>query len=151
MKSVSKKAQKQKMKEKEKQRLASKRQRELRDNMTLAEKALQLKLKKIPIKFISQKCFYAGDYFCIVDFYIPKPFKICIEVDGGYHDTGEQKERDDRKELYLMRDRGFRVLRLTNELAMSIKTEELAEIIYSFMKQSYDKRVTKEQELTTPF
>jgi len=52
-----------------------------------------------------------GDF--IVDF-VCLSKQVVIEVDGGYHDTEEQKELDGIRTDYLA-ERGFRVIRFTNE------------------------------------
>lgn len=62
-----------------------------------------------------QKGFYKGEFHCIVDFYLPKPLKTCIEIDGGYHDTPKQKYKDYWKDKYLTEVRGFKVIRIKNE------------------------------------
>ncbi len=51
-----------------------------------------------------------------------RKFDLIIEVDGGYHDTEEQKSLDLARELYL-NQRGFTVLRFANkEVLNDIKT-----------------------------
>lgn len=72
------------------------------------------KLDDFGIKYIFQKGFIQGTLTCIVDFYIPSPHKICIEIDGGYHDTKTQKKKDKYRDDYL-RKRGFNVVRIKNE------------------------------------
>lgn len=49
----------------------------------------------------------------IVDFYFPRA-ALVVEIDGGYHSTPEQIERDKVRECALHRD-GKRVMRFTNE------------------------------------
>ena len=48
----------------------------------------------------------------IADFYDPVN-KVVIEVDGGYHNTEEQKERDAERD-YILRKWGYKVHRITN-------------------------------------
>lgn len=55
--------------------------------------------------------FPVGPYF--VDFHI-KPGKLAIEIDGGYHITFEQKEKDANRTDHLRR-LGWRVIRFTNQ------------------------------------
>ena len=87
---------------------------ELLSKPTDAELVFKARLDKVGIKYMFQKGFIKGDYHCIVDFYLPKPYKLCIEIDGGYHDTEKQKKRDLEKDNYL-RSRGFKVLHIRNE------------------------------------
>src|ERR1700752_2662790 len=75
--------------------------KELIKKATKSELIFKDRLKKAGIRFIFQKGFIAKNYHCIVDFYLPKPYKICIEIDGGYHDTEQQKKKDYSKDLYL--------------------------------------------------
>jgi len=91
-------------------KFVTKRSRELRQKMTLPEKILW--------QFLRGSCF-AGLRFrrqhpighFITDFCCPSK-KLVIELDGGYHETIRQadKDRDD-----FLRDHGFRVLRFAND------------------------------------
>ena len=53
----------------------------------------------------------------IVDFYCPAR-KLCIELDGGIHDTPDQAEKDVARTAAL-EARGYHVLRFRNEEVMS--------------------------------
>jgi very-short-patch-repair endonuclease len=83
-------------------------------NPTASELLFKRRLDELGINYLFQKGFIKGDFHCIVDFYLPKPLKICIEIDGSVHDTDQQKKRDFRKDEYL-RSRGFKVIRIKNE------------------------------------
>lgn len=100
---------------KEKQQTLFARQKALRKEPTISELAFKKRLENLGINFIFQKCFIAGDNYCIVDFYLPKPFKLVIEVDGPYHDLKCQKSRDRNRDYYLTKTRGFKVLRIKND------------------------------------
>ena len=85
------------------------RAKELRKNMTLAEKRLWYSyLKNFKFKVLRQRPI---DHF-IVDFYCPS-LKLVIEIDGDTHFTDEgkayDKERTARLESY-----GLKVIRFTN-------------------------------------
>ncbi|MBC1191085.1 MULTISPECIES: endonuclease domain-containing protein [Microcystis] len=85
------------------------RAKELRKNMTLAEKKLWYSyLKNFKFKVLRQRPI---DHF-IVDFYCPS-LKLVIEIDGDTHFTDEgkayDKERTARLESY-----GLKVIRFTN-------------------------------------
>ena len=85
--------------------------RQLRENMTDAERKLWAKIRRKQIKefqFYRQKPI--GDY--IVDFYCPRA-KLVVEIDGSQHLVGETIQRDRIRDDYLS-SLGLRVLRLTN-------------------------------------
>lgn len=67
-------------------------------------------------QFIFQKGFYFNkqDFFYIADFYFPKK-NLIIEVDGKYHQTKEQKDRDLLRELNLKKIYHTTIFRYTNE------------------------------------
>ena len=84
----------------------------LRKNMTDAEKILWEKLKKketLGYRFRRQHPF--GHY--ILDFYSHK-FKLCIEVDGEYHNSKEQQLKDKERDNFLEFN-DIVVIRFTNE------------------------------------
>lgn len=97
----------------DKQKVLFKRLAKLKKYPTESEIKMKDILDKLGIRYIFQKAFIAGDYFCIVDFYIPKPHKICLEVDGKYHD--DIKSKDKRRDSYLEDFRGFSVIRVPND------------------------------------
>jgi len=85
--------------------------RQLRDNMTDAERHLWAKIRMKQIKgyrFYRQKPI--GDY--IVDFFCPGA-KLIIEIDGSQHLVGETLEYDRIRDDYLS-SFGLRVLRFNN-------------------------------------
>ena len=85
--------------------------RELRRNMTDAERLLWSKLKGKQLKgfqFNRQKPI--GNY--IVDFYCLEA-KLVIEVDGGQHYSDEGKQKDRVRDEYMIQN-GLRVLRFSD-------------------------------------
>jgi len=85
--------------------------RELRRNMTDAERLIWLKLRRKEIKghqFYRQKIL--GNY--IVDFFCPAA-KLVIEIDGGQHLSPEHVKNDAVREGYLA-CLGLTVLRFTD-------------------------------------
>ena len=65
------------------------------------------------IPFKREKVFYAGHrHGFLVDFYLPRPYKLCVEVDGGYHERHKSYDAD--RDEYLTRQRHLRVARFTN-------------------------------------
>jgi very-short-patch-repair endonuclease len=85
--------------------------RELRKNMTDAERLMWSRLRRRQIKdyqFYRQKIL--GNY--IVDFFCPAA-KLVIEIDGGQHLFPEQVRKDAMRDGYLA-GLGLTVLRLTD-------------------------------------
>jgi len=85
--------------------------RELRNNMTDAERHLWIKLRRKQLKgyqFYRQKII--GSY--IVDFYCPKA-KLVIEVDGSQHYSAEMLEADGQRDEYL-RENALTVVRFSD-------------------------------------
>ena len=83
----------------------------MRKRATSAEKVLWQKLRERPlnVKFLRQHII--GDY--IADFFAYEQ-RLVIEVDGSYHDSPEQRERDSQRDDYL-RQKNYQILRFTNE------------------------------------
>jgi very-short-patch-repair endonuclease len=85
--------------------------RELRKNMTDAEKLLWAKVRNRQMKgyqFYRQKII--GNF--IVDFYCPKG-KLVIEIDGGQHYSDEAKEKDKARDHFI-RSVGLKVFRFSD-------------------------------------
>ncbi|MGD8522239.1 MAG: DUF559 domain-containing protein [Desulfobacterales bacterium] len=85
--------------------------RELRKNMTDAERRLWSRIRRKQLKnyqFYRQK--NIGNY--IVDFYCPAA-KPIIEVDGGHHYSSENIQKDKKRDDYLINLR-FTVLRFSD-------------------------------------
>ena len=85
--------------------------RELRKNMTDAERALWSKLRR---KQINGRIFYRqkniGNY--IVDFFCPG-LKLVVDLDGGQHYTVEGRAKDSSRDKYLV-NLGLKVLRFSD-------------------------------------
>lgn len=83
--------------------------KELRDHMTKAEELLwkELKSRKLGVKFRRQHMILGF----ITDF-VALSCQLIIEVDGGIHNS--QKEYDENR-TFLLNERGFRMIRFTNE------------------------------------
>jgi very-short-patch-repair endonuclease len=106
--------------------------RELRKNMTDAERHLWFKVRRRQLKgcqFFSQRII--GDY--IVDFFCPKA-KLVIEVDGSQHFSDEMAEADRKRDNYLM-NLGLKVLRFTDTDVLK-NAEGVVENILENMKFS---------------
>ena len=97
----------------------SMRQNQLRARETACEKTARRGLEALNVTFHFQK-----GYFCkwtgirIVDFYLPKPFRMAIEIDGPNH-----KEDEDRRREHQIRlgSRRLAFLRIKNAAIMENK------------------------------
>lgn len=84
---------------------------------TLPEKILNKFLKANKFKVDTQRIIYMDECcvinkFYIADIYLPE-YNLIIEIDGGYHDTDDQQQKDyDRSED--LKSIGYRVFRCTN-------------------------------------
>ncbi|MEQ1678208.1 MAG: DUF559 domain-containing protein [Chitinophagaceae bacterium] len=85
--------------------------KQLRKNMTDAETALWIQLKKGIDGLKIRRQHPIGIY--IADFYCHK-VKLIIEVDGSIHEKAEIKEIDERREKELIRW-GYNLVRFTND------------------------------------
>lgn len=112
----------------EKQSICNKRRLNLIERQTGHESQFRDILDATGIKYIFQKGFIAGKNFCIVDFYIPKK-KVCIEIDGKYHESEKQKKRDLNRDFYLTKQRGFSVIHIENESLNTFNSESLSLLI----------------------
>lgn len=81
---------------------------------TPAERELGKILRELKIKYQAQRpVHYAKGKFFILDFYIVMS-RLCIEVDGGYHNTLEQQEKDEER-TKILNKQNVKVVRFTNE------------------------------------
>jgi very-short-patch-repair endonuclease len=107
------------------------RARELRRDMTQAEKKLWWQLRQLPLAnshFRRQAAI--GPYFA--DFTSHK-CRVVIEVDGGGHGEARQMATDRRRTAYLA-SRGYRVLRFWNNEVLR-EIEGVMTLIYEAVQQ----------------
>ncbi len=85
--------------------------RQLRNNMTAAEKIIwkHLRKKQLGVRFLRK---YSVDQF-VIDFYCPK-LKLALEIDGKIHNLPENKNRDVERQIFL-ESFGINFLRIKNE------------------------------------
>lgn len=105
--------------------------RELRNNMTEAEKLLWSRLRGkqiLGLQFYRQKPILNF----IVDFYCPVA-NLVIECDGGQHFTEEGLEADRVRDQALA-ELGLRVLRFDNQQILN-ETDVVAQVIYDVITQ----------------
>lgn len=87
-------------------------------------------LQSIRVRALWQKGFGINfDSFVFVDFYFPKPLRVCLEIDGESHDDEKQKLKDRERDNYLCIIRGFRVRRISEHAALTMKANELKKMI----------------------
>ena len=94
----------------------------LKKRMTGPELAFELRLKSMGLRYMKQKCFFIGNTFRIVDFYLPKPYKLALEIDGGCH--CETIAFDRFKDKMLLK-RGIKTIRISNDLVDSFDFSSL--------------------------
>ena len=103
----------------------------------MPEKILGKLLKSKKVKIDPQRIVYI-DYNCVInkfyvaDIYIPE-LNLIVEIDGGYHETEEQKEKDYNRDLDL-KSVGYKVFRCTNEEVL-----KNPELVYNTILEKFDK------------
>jgi len=98
-------------------------------NATKAEIRIQKVLSHLNIKYDFQKPIKNPKTFYILDFLLYNEYeKIILEIDGGYHYTKKQKQKDATREKFL-KGKGYSVIRLHNRFALTCKKEELVDIL----------------------
>ena len=102
---------------------------ENRKMMTEAESAFWQIAKSSGLGEKCRRQYILGDY--IVDFFFRKSMLI-IEIDGGYHDTEEQQEKDAIRQEWLEQN-GYTVLRFSNDQIL-FDTENSINIIKQHLK-----------------
>jgi very-short-patch-repair endonuclease len=111
----------------EKQSLLSIRKIRLKNQATPSELIFKKRLDELDIYYQFQKGFIAGDNFVIADFYLPKPYRLVIEIDGSIHNLPKVQRRDYWKDKYYQ-SRKFKVLRISNDEVSKI---DIWKAIYS--------------------
>jgi very-short-patch-repair endonuclease len=86
--------------------------KELRKSMTEAEGILWKHLRNNRLSGLKFRRQHPLDIF-IADFYCHKK-RLIIELDGGIHDTFEQKEYDEGR-TFELESKGYKILRFKNE------------------------------------
>ena len=103
----------------------------MRDNPTEGEKLFKDFCDKYDIPYTNQKPVMIGYKGFIIDFeilsngnpewHLSKKRKIAVEIDGEYHKTKEQKEKDAARSKTL-KGAAYKVIRFTNEEVKDEKT-----------------------------
>ena len=108
---------------------AKERARAMRQNPTPAEDILWQHLRQKQINGYRFRRQHPIDRF-IVDFYC-RAAQLVIEVDGTVHDTPEQAEYDEERQLFLQ-EAGLQVLRFRNAQVIN-ETDAVVQIIKDFL------------------
>ncbi len=111
------------------------RSRDLRSNMTEAERALWSKLRRkqlLGLQVYRQKPIHQY----IVDFYCPKA-QLVIEVDGGQHWQPDHAEQDRERDAVLEQV-GLRVLRFSNHEVLK-QLDQVVATIHDIASQRLDR------------
>lgn len=95
----------------------------LRENATKSELLFKGNLDTWEIEYEFQKELITKKSFIIADFYIPS-LNLMVELDGGYHSSKEQKDKDREKDIEY-KNNGFKVLRIVNEKVKDFNFMEL--------------------------
>lgn len=98
------------------QKISEYRKNNLEHNNTIAVQAIANILDYAHIYYIREKGFVTPNSFVLVDFYLPKPYKTVIEVDGSSH-IGKEGY-DQWRDRYL-KERKLFVVHMTNEETLS--------------------------------
>lgn len=102
------------------------REKLLRKNNALEEQ-INRYLVDLGVRFIREKGVISEGNFCIFDFFLVKPYKVCIEVDGPSHDNEKQRGRDYYKDKVAEKFR-WKILRI-HHTNMPNSKEELMDRI----------------------
>ncbi len=111
------------------------RSRDLRSNLTEAERALWSKLRRkqlLGLQVYRQKPIHQY----IVDFYCPKA-QLVIEVDGGQHWQPDHAEQDRERDAVLEQV-GLRVLRFSNHEVLK-QLDQVVATIHDIASQRLDR------------
>lgn len=98
---------------------------ELSANPTPSESVFKSMLDSSGVKYEFQKPFNSADNLYIADFVFPE-FKVIVEVDGSSHADKQQYDRERDK---WFGSRGYKTIRLKNDIAEQITREQLLEKI----------------------
>lgn len=111
--------------------------KELVSKATGAELKFKQFLDKNMVAYKFQKIVYVSvdckQKFYIADFFF-KQYNLIVELDGGYHNTQDQKIKDDMRTMHLRRA-GYFVLRFDNSRTDDCRS--LYNEIFSFIKEKF--------------
>ena len=84
---------------------------------TAEEVLVRDRLSELGIRHYFQYPFVSKRKCVIVDFAIPRGKRtfLVVEIDGGYHLTDKQKDKDQKRTIWIHEHTGAEVIRFTNE------------------------------------
>ena len=121
--------------------------RDLRNNSTLAEKALWNWLKGCNIEGLRFRRQYSVENF-ILDFYCPK-LKLCIELDGDYHFHVNQPLSDAERDQYLKEKYRIYTLRFENKIVFK-NPQVIIDAILNYKESLYNFTQTQNNSISSP-
>jgi very-short-patch-repair endonuclease len=113
----------------ENQSLLLQRRHKLVSTATEAEIYVKQLLETLGVEFCFQKGFFNQNTHYIVDFYLKKNKRLCLEIDGSHHFFEPQLTYDLKRDRFLSEVRGFRVKRISNEVALGLNEDSLLKLI----------------------
>jgi very-short-patch-repair endonuclease len=134
---------------KEKQRLLAKYQLNMRCSPTPSEGIFESLLKEMNLPYKAQKGFFAKHKsFTILDFWLGRPYRVAIEIDGLYHTYPDVVLKDKAKEDYL-KQRRFHLIRFKNEDLSDLAAvkQRLTEFLARALKANKAHKLRKDREV----
>lgn len=122
-----------------KQSSAAKYRKKLRKNPTIWEKKVFAILKIHFPNTVFQKTFFTKTGFYIVDFLVPMPYNVILEIDGSHHYKGEALKKDNVRTEYL-ESLGYIVVRVKNKEVGGVDFKTLIE---TAKKRSYEQKTIR--------
>lgn len=116
--------------------------KELKENPTKSELKAREILDHFGVNYKFQKGFYSHDFSFIVDFFIPNG-RFVIEIDGGYHETQQQAQKDAWRDKKLREKRGCTIIRVKNEDVNESYIESILRK-HNLIKDEFDFEITEE-------
>ncbi len=101
----------------------------LRRVPTEAESVFMAKLEVLDIPYFFQVKYSFKGFGGIVDFYLPDS-RLFVEVDGGYHQSLEQQEKDRVKDWICSKYLRIPVRRITNENVIEWDAEKIRAYLF---------------------
>lgn len=87
-------------KKKRKKTFVADRRSNLLKKRPMEEDIFEKELDRNNIKYVPQYTFSGSGNLYYVDFFLPDT-RIVVEIDGGYHQTNEQKDKDEKRTRHL--------------------------------------------------
>lgn len=116
---------------------------------TEAEQAFEKILTDSGLDYKVERAFFKNKAtFCFADFYLGKPYRVVIEIDGEYHLEETQIFKDIEKENYLL-SRGYHVIRFSNDMVLN-NPDLVKQLLLDFLAQAKaantEKRLRKDRQ-----